>query len=438
MTGSVVTGSVATAEGPGADGTADSDRPRGRYRRVFTYLAMAGPGIIAANAGNDAGGIITYASAGAEFAYRTLFFMLLITIGLVVVQEMCARLGAFTGKGLAALIREEFTLRWAAFALFCLVLANLGLVVSEFAGVGAALQLLGVSRYISIPIAAVAIWGLVMFGSYRYAERLFLILTLVFFAYPVAALLGHPAWGTALHQTVVPHLEASRAFILVGVALIGTTITPYMQLYVAAAVADKGLGPDEYRYERFDSIAGAVFSNVISFFIIVSTAAAIGKLGQPLGSAQQAAQALKPVAGSAATKLFALGLFGASALAGAVVPLSTAYAVSEAVGVERSVSRRFTEAPVFLSLFTGQVFIGALVALAPGNLVNLLLNTQELNGIITPIILVFILILANRRSLLGRAANGPALRVVATVVVIGVSAMSLAVVGQTVLGWFGA
>lgn len=429
---------MSTADGVAVATTAgDVERPKVR-RRVWAYVAMAGPGVIAANAGNDAGGIITYASAGAQFAYRTLFFMLLVTIGLVVVQEMCARLGAFTGKGLAALIREEFTLRWAAFALFCLVVANLGLVVSEFAGVGAALQLLGVSRYVSIPIAAVAIWSLVMFGSYRYAERLFLVLTLVFFTYPIAALLGHPAWGTALHQTFLPHLEASRAFILVGVALIGTTITPYMQLYVAAAVADKGLGPEEYRYERFDSIAGAVFSNVISFFIIVSTATAIGRFGQPLGSARDAARALQPVAGAGATKLFALGLFGASALAGAVVPLSTAYAVSEAVGVERSVSRRFTEAPVFLSLFTGQVLIGAIVALAPGNLVSLLLNTQELNGIITPIILVFILILANRRSLLGTAANGPVLRVVAFVVVFGVSAMSLAVVGQTVLGWFGA
>lgn len=430
---------MSTADGVTVAATAagDVERPKVR-RRVWAYVAMAGPGVIAANAGNDAGGIITYASAGAQFAYRTLFFMLLVTIGLVVVQEMCARLGAFTGKGLAALIREEFTLRWAAFALFCLVLANLGLVVSEFAGVGAALQLLGVSRYVSIPIAAVAIWSLVMFGSYRYAERLFLVLTLVFFTYPIAALLGHPAWGTALHQTFLPHLEASRAFILVGVALIGTTITPYMQLYVAAAVADKGLGPEEYRYERFDSIAGAVFSNVISFFIIVSTATAIGRFGQPLGSARDAARALQPVAGAGATKLFALGLFGASALAGAVVPLSTAYAVSEAVGVERSVSRRFTEAPVFLSLFTGQVLIGAIVALAPGNLVSLLLNTQELNGIITPIILVFILILANRRSLLGTAANGPVLRVIAFIVVFGVSAMSLAVVGQTVLGWFGA
>jgi NRAMP (natural resistance-associated macrophage protein)-like metal ion transporter len=411
---------------------------RRRRRRVWlAYLAAAGPGIIAANAGNDAGGIVTYASAGAQFAYRTLFFMLLVTVALVVVQEMCARLGTFTGKGLAALIREEFSLRWAMFALFCLVLANVGLVVSEFAGIGAALQILGVSRYISVPIAAVAIWALVIFGSYRYAERLFLLMSLIFLSYPIAAFLGHPAWGTALSSTVVPHLVGSRAFILLGVQLIGTTITPYMQLYVAAAVADKGIAPDDYRYERFETISGAIFGDVISFFIIVATAATIGKLGQPLGSAAQAAAALKPVAGAAASKLFALGLLGASALAGAVVPLSTAYAITEAIGVERSVSRRFAEAPLFLSLFTGQVLVGAIVALAPGNLITLLLNTQELNGIITPVILTFILILANRRRLLGDAANGRVFRAVATLAVIGVSTMSAIVVVQTVLGWFG-
>jgi NRAMP (natural resistance-associated macrophage protein)-like metal ion transporter len=413
-----------------------------RRRRLLPswlpYLTAIGPGVIAANAGNDAGGIVTYASAGAQFSYRPLFFMLLVTVALVVVQEMCARLGTYTGKGLAALIREEFTLRWAMFALACLVIANVGLVVSEFAGIGAALGLFGVSRYISIPVAAIAIWALVMFGSYRYAERLFLILSLIFFTYPVAAFVGHPLWGQAISQTFIPHMKASNAFLLLGVQLIGTTITPYMQLYVTAAVADKGISPDDYRYERFETIAGAIFGDLISFFIIVATAAAIGRFGQPLSSASQAAQALKPVAGTFAVRLFALGLFGASALAGAVVPLSTAYAVSEAVGVERSVSRRFSEAPLFLSLFTGQVVIGAIVALAPGNLVSLLLNMQELNGIITPVILVFILVLANRRRLLGAAANGPIFKTLAAVCVAGVSAMSAIVVGQTVLGWFGA
>jgi Mn2+/Fe2+ NRAMP family transporter len=406
-------------------------------RRWLAFLAIAGPGIIAANAGNDAGGIITYASAGAQFGYRTLFFMVLVTVALVVVQEMCARLGAFTGKGLAALIREEFSLRLASFALFFLVVANVGLVVSEFAGIGAALELLGVSKFISVPIAALAIWALVMFGSYRYAERLFLVLSLVFLTYPIAAILGHPSWHNVGADTVIPHFVGSKAFVLLGVALIGTTITPYMQLYVAAAVADKGIGPEEYRFERVDAVSGAIVGNVISCFIIIATGATIGRFGLPLGSAHDAAQALRPVAGTAAVDLFGLGLLGASMLAGAVVPLSTAYAVSEALGVERSVSRSFAEAPLFLSLFSAQIVIGALVALAPGNLVTLLLNTQTLNGLITPVILVFILVLANRRRLLGDATNGPVFRVVATVCVFGVAALAATLVIQTFAGWFG-
>src|ERR1700736_4287074 len=206
----------------------DTDDRLSRGRRALRYLASAGPGIIAANAGNDAGGIVTYASAGAQFKYRTLFFMLLVTVALVLVQEMASRLGVFTGKGLAALIREEFSLRVAAFALVCLVVANVGLVVSEFAGIGAALELFGVSRYLSIPIAAIAIWALVLFGSYRYAKRIFLVLSLVFFAYPVAAILGHPKWGSVASNMVLPHFLLSSRFLLLGVALVGTTITPYM------------------------------------------------------------------------------------------------------------------------------------------------------------------------------------------------------------------
>ena len=417
--------------------TEDAPAASAGGRRWLTYLAIAGPGIIAANAGNDAGGIITYASAGAQFGYRTLFFMVLVTVGLVVVQEMCSRLGAFTGKGLAALIREEFSLRLASFALFFLVVANVGLVVSEFAGIGAAMELLGVSRFISVPIAALGIWALVMFGSYRYAERLFLVMSLIFLTYPVAAILGHPDWGKVAADAAVPHFIASRSFILLGVALIGTTITPYMQLYVAAAVADKGIGPEEYRFERVDAVFGAITGNVISMFIIIATGAALGRFGLPLTSAHEAAAALGPVAGRASVDLFGLGLLGASMLAGAVVPLSTAYAVSEALGVERSVSRSFAEAPLFLSLFSGQILVGALVALLPGNLVNLLLNTQTLNGLITPVILVFILVLANRRRLLGDAANGPVFRVVATISVSAVALMAATLVGQTALGWVG-
>ncbi len=409
---------------------------RRRWRRLLLALAFAGPGLIAANAGNDAGGIATYASAGAQFGYQTLFLMVLITVALVVVQEMCARLGAYTGEGLGALIREQFSLRVTAFALLAFLLANIGLVVSEFAGIAAALELVGVSKYVSIPVAVAVIWALVVFGSYRYAERVFLILSLAFLAYPVAAVLARPDLAQAGRQLSWPHFTGSKAFLLLAVALIGTTITPYMQFYIAAAVADKGIGPADYGKERVDAISGAIFADLISIFIIVATAAAI-KTRAPLASAQQAALALRPVAGRFAAQLFALGLLGASSLAAAVVPLSTAYALSEAVGAERSVGKSFREARLFLGLFTGQVLIGAAVALIPGNLIQLLVQAQVVNGVITPVLLSYVLVLANRRSLLGAAANGPVFRVVATVCVAVTAVMATAVLGLTVAGWFG-
>jgi Mn2+/Fe2+ NRAMP family transporter len=392
--------------------------------------------VVAANAGNDAAGIATYASAGSEYVYRTLFFMVLVTIALVLVQEMAVRLGTHTGKGLAALIREQFSLRLTAVALFCVLLANTGLVVSEFAGIGAAFELLGVSRYVIIPIAAVAIWALVVFGSYRYAERVFLILSLAFLAYPVAAVLGHPNWTEVGSNLVIPHFLYTKSFLLLGVALIGTTVSPYMQLYAAAGVVDKGADAADYPRARIDAISGALFACIISVTIIIATAAAIGGTG-PLTSAKEAAMALRPVAGPAAELLFAFGLIGASALAGAVVPLSSAYAISEAVGVERSVSRRFTEARLFLSLFTVQVIIGASLALTRINLITLLIGTQVLQGIVTPVILAYILILTNRRSVLGAAANGTPFRIAATVCTLAISAMSLLLLAFTVLGWFG-
>jgi Mn2+/Fe2+ NRAMP family transporter len=406
-------------------------------RRTFRWrfaavVAVLGPGVIAASAGNDAGGIATYASAGAQYGYRTLFVMVLVTVALVVVQEMSARLGAYTGEGLVSLIREQFPIRIGTFAVVCLLIANLGLVVSEFAGIGAAFELFNVSRYIAVPVAAVVIWGIVIFGSYHYAERVFLLLSLVFVAYPIAVVLGHPDWGKVVSQAATPHLLADSAFLFLVVALIGTTITPYMQLYQASAVADRGIGPDDYPAERVDTIAGSIFANVVSMAIIVATAAAIGGTGA-LTSAKDAAEALRPVAGEAATALFGLGLLGASALAAAVVPLATAYAVSEAAGTERSVSRTFREAPLFLGLFSAQIVIGAAVALVPGNLIDLLINTQVLNGLIAPIILAFILTLANRRSVLGDAVNGPIFRVVATVCVTVVAVLAAVVTVQQFL-----
>ncbi len=408
---------------------------RSRAGRVLAMLSILGPGLIAANAGNDAGGIATYASAGSQFGYRMLFVMVLVTVALVIVQEMSARLGAVTGEGLVSLFREQFPLRWAAFAVVCLMVANLGLVVSEFAGIGAAFELLGVSRYLAVPVSALLLWALIVFGSYRYAERTFLVLTLAFVSYPIAAILARPKWPELASNLVLPHLQANSAFILLTVALIGTTITPYMQLFQAAGVADRGANQESLRAIRIDSIAGSIAANIVSMFIIVATAATIGGSG-PLESASDAAQALRPVAGAYASLLFGIGLLGASALAAAVVPLSTSYAVCEAIGVERSVSSSFRQAPLFMGLFTAQIAIGAGLALMPGNLITLLLNMQVLNGLITPVILAFILIVANRRSVLGEHANGPVVRVVAAVCVGLVGLLAIVVAVQSVVGWF--
>ena len=421
-----------------------AERKVGRVARLPRWLkgllgllAILGPGLISANAGNDAGGILTYASAGSQFGYRTLFLLVLITVALVVVQEMCSRLGAYTGEGLGALIREQFPLRSGAAAMVLLFVANAGLTVSEFAGVGASMELFGVSRYIAVPIALVGIWAVTVLGNYSRAERVFLVMGLVFISYPIAAVLAHPHWGTVVNNLVWPHFLHTNAFLLLAVALIGTTITPYMQFYLTSAVVDKGVTPKTYKGERIDTVNGAILGDVVSIFIIIATAAAIGGSG-PLNSVSQAAAALKPVAGAAASQLFAFGLLGASLLAATVVPLSSAYAIAETAGVERSLARKIREAPLFYGLFTVQLVIGAVIALLPGNLVQLVINAQVLNGFITPILLTYILILANRRSVLGAAANGPVFRAVATVCVAVVGVLSALVLAQTVAGWFGA
>ncbi len=414
------------------EAAAHATRPR-RRPRWLALLAVAGPGLIAANAGNDAGGILTYASAGAQFAYQPLFLLVLITVALVVVQEMCARLGAYTGEGLGALIREQFPVRASTGALSLLFVANAGLTVSEFAGVGAATELIGVSRYVSVPLALVVLWALTVFGTYTRGERIAIVLSLAFLAYPIAAILAHPDAGLVARDLLTPQFPHTTAFLVIAVALIGTTITPYMQFYVASAVVDKGIGPDGYKAERVDTINGAILSDIVSAFIIIATAAAIGGTG-PLASAHEAALALVPAVGSAAPAIFGVGLLGASLLAAAVVPLSSSYAIAEAVGAPRSISDSVRQAPLFFGLFTVQLVVGAAVALAPGNLISLVVNMQVVNGLITPVLLAFVLILANRRSVLGDAANGRVFRAVATVCVVSVGALALTVVVLRAMG----
>jgi NRAMP (natural resistance-associated macrophage protein)-like metal ion transporter len=375
---------------------------------VLALLAILGPGLVSATAGDDAGGIATYSQVGAKFGYELLWVLLLITVSLAVIQEMCARLGAATGRGLLDLIRERFGIGWALFAVLVIVVANGGVTVTEFVGIGAALELFGVSKYLAVPIAAVALWYLVVAGSYGRVEKLFLVLTLVFLAYPAAAILAHPDWGAVARGSFIPSLRTDPDYLLLLVGLIGTTITPYMQLFQQSAVVERAVGRDDYGPERVDAYSGAVFGNLIAAFIIIATAATLHAAGTTdIQTAPDAARALQPVAGAAAEGLFAVGLLGASLLAGGVLPLATAYSVSEAFGFRKGVNLDFRRAPIFLGLFTALLVVGAVVALIPNvPIIRLLVGIQVLNGILLPIVLLFILLLSNDRRLTGKLRNG--------------------------------
>jgi Mn2+/Fe2+ NRAMP family transporter len=409
-------------------------------RAPLLWLAVFGPGLIAANAGNDAGGIATYAQAGARYGYSLLWVLVLITFSLAVVQEMCARMGAVTGKGLSDLIREQFGIRWALFATAALFVANAGTGFSEFIGISAAMELIGISRYIAVPVAALVLWFIVARGSYRSVERVFLLMTVAFFAYPISAFLAHPAWGTVVKQTFVPTIYTNANYLKLMIALIGTTVTPYMQIYVQSAVVDKGITPRDYPIERVDVMLGAVFGDIVAFFIIVATGAAIFYKQGPvdIGSAADAAKALEPLAGEAAKVLFAIGLLGASLLAAAVLPLTTAYSASEAFGFEKGVSMGFREAPVFMGIVTGLIALGAAISLLPGlPIIQVLLVIQVVNGVLLPVVLIAALRLTNDRELMGDYRNGPIFNVIAlatTVFVIGLSTLFLVL---TLLDSFG-
>ena len=421
-------------EQPGKLGPLKKLRWRRRPSRLLLLLAVLGPGLISAAAGNDAGGVATYASDGAAYGYGLLWTLIPLLIGLVVIQEMCARMGAVTQKGLADLIREEFGVRWTAFAMLCLMIANGGIVVTEFLGIRASVQVLAGGDtwlvYLVIPLVALVLWWLVMKGSYRRVEKIFLLMALVFLSYIPAAFLAKPDWGQVIHYTVVPTFLLTGPFIATFVATVGTTISPYMPVYTQSAVADKGTRMEEYPYEVVDVYSGSLFGIVTVFFIIVTTGATLFAHGvNSIPDAATAARALAPIAGPYAELLFAVGLFGASMLAAAVLPLTTAYAVCEAFGFERGVSRSFREAPVFQSLFTGLIVFGTLIALIPGlPIISVLVNLQVLNAILMPVMLIFILRLVNNRRIMGRHTNGRVYNVIAwttTVILIGLTAMYL-------------
>jgi NRAMP (natural resistance-associated macrophage protein)-like metal ion transporter len=397
------------------------------------YIAILGPGMITANAGNDAGGIATFASVGAEFGYSLLWILIPIAISLGIVQEMCARMGAVTGKGLADLIRERFGVRWTALIMLSLLIANAGVTVSEFVGIAAAAELFNVSRFIAVPLAAILVWWLVAKGSYKKVEKAFLLMSLVFLGYIVSAFLSRPDWSEVAVGLVRPSVRLEYTFIFTLVAIIGTTISPYMQVYVQSSVVDKGVRADNYRETKTDVWVGTVFAILIVFFIVVSTAATLHKSGIPITSAADAAQALRPLAGRYAELLFGLGLFGASMLAAGVLPLATAYSISEALGFEKGVSRSFREAPIFLGTFTFLVAVGAAIAVIPNlPLIRVLLVTQVINGLLLPIVLFAVLKLVNNRELMGAHVNGPIYNVAAWLTAIVVTLLSLLYILMTI------
>ena len=397
-----------------------------RRNRLLAYIAILGPGMITANAGNDAGGIATFATVGADFGYSLLWILIPITISLGIVQEMCARMGAVTGKGLADLIRERFGVRWTALIMLALLVANAGVTVSEFVGIAAASQLFGVSHYVSVPFAAIFVWFLVVKGSYKRVERAFLLMSLVFLGYIVSAFLSRPDWSAVAVGLVRPEFKLEHAFLFTFVAMIGTTISPYMQVYVQSSVVEKGVTPDDYSKTKTDVWVGTIFAIVIVFFITVSTAATLHKAGIQISSAAEAAQALRPLAGRYAQTLFGLGLFGASMLAAGVLPLATAYSISEALGFEKGVSRSFREAPIFIGTFTFLVAVGAAIAIVPNlPLIRVLLVTQVINGLLLPIVLFAVLRLVNNREVMGSYVNGPLYNIAAWLTAIVVTILSL-------------
>jgi NRAMP (natural resistance-associated macrophage protein)-like metal ion transporter len=406
-------------------------------RSVIMFLSIVGPGIITANADNDVGGILTYSQAGAQFGYSLLWLLVPITIALVVVQEMCARMGAVTGKGLADLIRENFGVKVTFWCLLLFVLGDVGNTATEFAGVASSAPIFG--GYLHVPNgeafkiamvvgAAIFVFLTVTRGNAKVVERVFFIFCFVYIAYVVSAFVVRPDWSDVLRQSLIPHWQASKAYVIMIIAVIGTTISPWMQFYIQAAVVDKNIREDDYSYSRLDVITGGIWTDVIAYFIIVACAATIFihnvHAAHPIvvNDVGDVAVALEPLAGKFAALLFALGLLNAAVFTASILPLSTAYYVCEAFGFERGIDNRFREAPIFYTFYLALIAVGAGAVIVPGApLLAIIFYSQVLNGVLLPIVLVLMLLLINNKRLMGTWTNGPAFNVIAwaTVVIVG-------------------
>ncbi len=410
-------------------------RPRlGRIgrTRLLIFLAVMGPGLITANSDNDAGGITTWSVVGAHYGYQLLWVLLLITPILAVTQEMGARMGVVTGKGLAALIRERFSLKITAFAMLAMLIANLGTTIAEFSGVGAAFSLAHIPPWLCVPPVAVGVWLLITRGSYKRVERVFLFLSALYVTYIIAGILAHPDGHTAAHNAVVPSITPTSIWLLTVIAAIGTTITPWGQFFIQATIVDKKISIKEYVYTKTEVYLGAVLTDGIDFFIVVACAATLYKHGILVNTAQDAAKALEPLAGRAAALLFGFGLLNVSILAAGILPLATAYAICEAFGFEAGLDQKFADAPIFNGLLTFFVFVPAAVAIIPHlPLVKVMLLSQDVNSILLPIILIYVLKIVNDRSVMGDHVNGPVYNTVAWAFSAGLIALTVVLVAST-------
>ncbi len=395
-----------------------------------------GPGFITANVDNDPGGILTYSQAGAKFGYALLWTLIPTTIALIVVQEMAARMGAITGKGLSDLIREEFGLRATFFTMLVLGAADFGNIIAEFAGLASGMAIFGVSKYVAVPVGALLVWLIIVRGTYRPVERILILFSMVYLAYPASAFLAHPDWRAAVHDTMFPQFQRTSEYLVMIIGLIGTTITPWMQFYLQASVVEKGITRQEYSLSRWDVILGCIFTDVIAFFIVVACAATIHKAGHgELTDVAQAAIALRPFAGKFASLLFAIGLINASLLSAAILPLATAYNICEGLGFESGIDKRFSDAPVFYWLYTILIGGGAAVVLFPKlPLLGIILLSQVANGILLPFVVTFMLILINRSHIMGDRKNTLPQNIIAWSTAIVMIALTLAMIWTTVAG----
>lgn len=402
---------------------------------LLAVLGVIGPGIIAASAGNDAGGISTYSVAGARYGYTMLWMMLAMTPSFMIVQEMAGRMGAVTGKGFSALIRERFGVRLTFGAMLMLLVSTTATTIAEFAGIAAAMEIFGVPRWISVPVAALVVWLLVVRGSYQRVEKVLLALSSVFIAYVIAAFMAKPDWLEVGRAFVVPQVIPDRAFIALAIGLTGTTIAPWMQFLLQSNIVDKGIAVKEWALARWDTVVGALTANLIACFIIITTATVLHPAGIAITGAEDAARALAPLAGPYAELLFSIGLLSASLLSAAVLPLTSSYAICEAFGWESGLDRTWAEAPLFNGLYTFVIVLAAVVILIPGlDLIGIMLVSQVVNGILLPFLLIFMMTIINDRSIMGRHVNGRLNNILAWTTITIVISLTAVLLVMTLLG----